>query len=211
MKALIIAGGDLGDVEFIKKNIGIWDYAICVDSGARHLKALEIKPDLLIGDFDSISETKLNKLKAEGVPVLEYPEEKDWTDTQIAVDYLIERNFEEVYILAGLGDRMDHSYANIMLLYRMLKKGIKSKIVHSKNIIELADDEIIISCEFTKTISLLPFAGDVEIENTWGLYYPLNNLKLYMDNPLGISNILLDKKATIKISKGCLMVVLARD
>lgn len=211
MRALIIAGGDLGETDYIKQSFRDPDLIICADSGAKHLKELGITPHFLVGDFDSISRDLFFEYKSAGVTIKEYPQEKDWTDTQIAVDMALEMGAEEVSIVGGLGNRWDHSYANLMLLNRLEKRGVKGVILHSHNTILMSDKTLKIKGKPGETLSLLPFGGDVHIESTEGLSYPLEDFTLIMDEPLGVSNILISEKATIHIHNGWLIGVLAKD
>ena len=194
MKVVIISGGDLGDVDYIEEHLPEWDLIICADGGARHLEKLNLRPNILVGDFDSISPTLLQKYKEMDITVEPYPREKDWTDTQIAVDLAIDKGADWVYIIGGLGSRWDHSYANIMLLYRLAKKGVRAKILPINNTIEIANDILEIRGQVGQTLSLLPFSQDVIVEFSQGLVYPLDNLTLALDFPLGISNILKKEK-----------------
>lgn len=211
MKVLIISGGHLGDVEYIKKNSLDWDFVICADGGARHLEKLGIIPDLLVGDFDSIPTQLLQKYKNMGIAIKTYPKEKDWTDTHIAVDIAIEKGAKCVYLIGALGSRWDHSFANIMLLYRLESRGIKAKILHSHNTIMMSNDILEIEGHVGQIVSLIPFSQDVLVEYTQGLAYPLYNGTLTLDFPLGISNILEEEKAVVKIKKGWLIGVLTKD
>ena len=179
--------------------------------GARHLEKLNIKADLLVGDFDSISPSLLKKYREMGVSIQTYPLEKDWTDTQIAVDIAIDKGPDFVYLRGALGSRWDHSYANIMLLYRLEQRGIRGKILHSNNTIEMSNDVLKIEGRIGQTISLLPFSQDVLIESTQGLVYPLNDSVLTLDYPIGVSNVFKEEHARIKVGNGWVIVILAKD
>ncbi|NLY60603.1 MAG: thiamine diphosphokinase [Clostridiales bacterium] len=211
MKILIITGGHLGDVDYIKENSLDWDFIICADVGARHLQKLGIKPDLLVGDFDSISPELLQKYKDMGVAIQTYPKAKDRTDTHIAVDIAIDMGAKLVYMIGALGSRWDHSFANIMLLYRLELRGIRAKILHSQNTIMLINNILEIEGQVGQILSLIPFSEEVHVEYTRGLAYPLNNDVLTSDFPLGISNVLEEEKAVVKVKKGWLIGVLAKD
>jgi len=211
MKVLIISGGDLGDPQWIKKNLPRCDFVICADRGAHHMESLDIKPDLLVGDFDSISPHVLDSYKKKGIPVINYPVEKDKTDTHIAVDLAIEKGATHVYLLGALGNRWDHSYANVMLLYRLENNGVKGQILHSNNIIMLSNKLLEIEGEIGQYVSLLPFAGEAYITSTEGLKYPIYNSVLPPDITIGISNVLTASRAVVRIKSGWVISVLAHD
>jgi thiamine pyrophosphokinase len=84
------------------------EYVIACDAGVGHAVKAGIKPDLLVGDFDTYKEAL-----PEGIPVLTAPSEKDDTDTMMAVRYALEQGFERIRICAALGGRLDHSIGNL--------------------------------------------------------------------------------------------------
>ena len=211
MNVLIISGGDLGDPEWIKKNLPPYDYIICADGGIRHLDLLGLNADLIVGDFDSAPKDMLDSCKKSGTSIITYPVDKDKTDTQIAVDLAMDKGASRVYLLGALGSRWDHSYGNLMLLYRLEKNGVKAQILHSNNIILLSNKVLKIEGSVGQFVSLLPFAGEVHISSTEGLKYSIHDKTLPMDFTIGISNILIASQAIVNIKSGWLIAVLARD
>jgi len=211
MRALIITNGEFSDPSLFQNKIPKVDFVICADGGIKHVKKLGIKPDLIVGDFDSVSPDLITRYEAQGIEIKRYPSEKDYTDTQIAVDEAIERGASEVIFLGALGTRFDHSYANLMLLYRLLKRNIKGKIMDSHNTITMAHDLVHILGKEGQIVSLLPWKGDTHIRSTRGLKYPLRDYTLELDFPLGVSNILVAPEAVIEIEKGWLIVIESRD
>ncbi|HHW69798.1 MAG TPA: thiamine diphosphokinase [Clostridiales bacterium] len=208
MRVLIFANGFIDDYSYIKKEYKNFDYIICADGGLRHSDVVDIVPDLIVGDLDSVSYSVLKKYKNMGVPTQKYPTEKDVTDMQIAVDNAIQMGADEIVLCGALGDRWDHSYANVMLLYRIAKKGISGWIIDNKNKITISDRELEFNGKKGQILSLLPFGGSVNIKNTSGLKYPIRNKILSMDYPIGISNEFIDERVKITIHKGWLLAIL---
>ena len=99
---LIIANGDIGDIQKVKGILPAADYIICADGGLGHAKELELVPDIII-DFDSLDDGVLEQYRAAGIPIKEYPQDKDKTDTQIAVDMAIDMGAAQVSILGAFG------------------------------------------------------------------------------------------------------------
>lgn len=211
MRVVIISGGELGEVEFIKSSIWDWDFIICADGGARYLELLGMQPDLLVGDFDSVSPELLEKYSNAGIPIDIFPKDKDWTDTQIAVDLAIDKGATQIELLGALGSRFDHSYANVMLLRRMESKGVRGRILHSHSTILVSNNILELEGSAGQIVSLLPLGGDVLIEYTQGLSYSLIESELSMEYPIGVSNILTSNSAIVKIRKGWAMAVLTWD
>ena len=101
---MIISGAPVAGALPIIKN----EYVIACDAGVGHAAKVGVKPDLLVGDFDTYQEAL-----PEGIPVLTAPAEKDDTDTMMAVRYALEQGFERIRICAALGGRLDHSIGNL--------------------------------------------------------------------------------------------------
>lgn len=211
MLILILANGSYGDYEIIKTYTKEYDLVICADGGLNHVVKLGLNPDIILGDFDSVSHDILAKYSNGTAQIIKYAADKDYTDTQLAVDFAIDKGADEIYILGGVGTRFDHSYANVMLLYYMLKKGVKGKIINDKNIIGICNDYTEFIDMKGSTLSLLPFMGGAVIEKSEGLKYPTDNLTLQIDYPIGISNRVKSNYADIKLKHGVIIWIAARD
>lgn len=211
MNILIISNGDLGDIEFLRRSIPPYDYVICADGGIRFLRPLGLIPHLIIGDFDSTPPEPIEQYRLKGVPILRYPIEKDRTDTHIAIDIAIEKGAKNVYMVGALGNRWDHSYANVMLLCRLKKHGINGKILHSNSVISVSNDRIELEGNVGDIVSLLPLGQDTVVGLTKGLKYRISDERLPLDNPYGVSNVFAEKKAVILIKSGWVAAVQAAD
>ena len=102
MTALIITGGEYSPIRDLS-----WDYAIACDRGYLHARDMGIRPDLILGDFDSSPEPAGN------IRVERYPARKDDTDTMLAVKRTLSQGYPEIIIACAFGGRLDHTYANI--------------------------------------------------------------------------------------------------
>ncbi|WP_165000661.1 thiamine diphosphokinase [Xylanivirga thermophila] len=211
MNILIILNGSMGDISGIKDAIKSYDYIICADGGARYAYAGGIIPDVILGDFDSLPEDILEYYKTKDILIKTYPKEKDETDSQIAVDMAISMGADRVTLIGALGSRLDHSYANIMLLCRLKNHGIDGCIIDSNNIITVSNDVLIINGEIGGYVSLLPLGEDTYIEYTKGLRYPIFDKKLPLDFPYGISNEFIENTAMVKIISGWVVAIKATD
>jgi len=211
MKALIICSGSVEDYSYYKKYFEGAKAVICVDGGAKHLRKFEVVPDVLIGDFDSISYEDFEYYKSMNVEIKKCPTKKDMTDTEIAVNYSIDKGFKEIVIIGGIGTRIDHSLANILLLKQMLDRGIKGTIVNEKNEITLIRDRIKVDKEKDFNITLLPLTNVVEGITTKGLCYRLNCEDIEMGSSRGVSNEFKDESAEVSIRDGILIVIKSKD
>ena len=210
MKVLILTNGEYGNYGFCT-NLEQYDYIICADHGMCHAKHLGIKPHLIVGDFDSSTVEELAYFEALGVEILRFNPEKDDTDTEIAIQKAAQLGAKEVTIYGGLGSRLDHSLANVHLVYQLLKRGIKGYLINPNNKVSVIDEKCVITGNVGDLVSLIPFSGDVEGVTTKGLAFSLNEATIPMGTSLGVSNYLIEKKAEITIKKGILIIIEAND
>lgn len=210
MKVLIFTNGEYGDYSFCKV-LPEYDYVICADNGMKHAKALGIQPDELLGDFDSCDLNELEAYKQQGIQVTTSPCEKDETDTELALDRALALGAKTVYILGGLGSRIDHSLANIHLLYKALKQGVRTVLLSAYNQIELIDQGIKIEGKKGDLVSLIPFTPEVKGVCTTHLAYALQEGEFYFGKPYGVSNYMTNEWAEVTIKEGLLLVMKTKD
>lgn len=212
MKTIIITNGDIGDFNYYNDIIKEQEYIICVDGAMRHIVKMDIRPDVVIGDLDSISDEYLQIIKDKEIPISKFPSEKDETDTELAVMLALEKQSSEIILIGGVGSRIDHSFINITLLANTAKKGIKCRLIHEKNDCYFVDSKIsFVDFDRRCNLSIIPITDEIIVGKTEGLYYPLENEVICMGSSRGISNVAIDNKVEITIKKGVAMIILARD
>ncbi len=81
------------------------DFPVAVDGGLHHLKRLGIKPQLLIGDLDSVSAGELAEAMDAGIEIQRFPPEKDQTDLELALEYALKAGYAQIVIAYPFGDR----------------------------------------------------------------------------------------------------------
>jgi len=208
-KVIIVSGGRLVDPVFFHKKIaGMKNrLVICCDGGARNFQYLGIKPDVVIGDMDSIDPVQLESYSAQGIKIIKYSINKDFTDTELALDYALNINPEEIFILGALGGRVDHTLANVFLLCKGQEKGINTYLVDEYGEAFVLDKEAVFKNEIGKTVSLLALSPRVTGITLKGFLYPLEKGALKMGETRGVSNIVNQDRASISVRSGKLLVV----
>ena len=196
MRAVIIGNGTICDYDYIKSKLYDDDYIICADGGLKHIEKLGIEPDIAIGDFDSAPPTAQN--------CKVYPVRKDFTDGELAVNYAIEKGYEEILLIAMTGERLDHTLTDIFLLSK--KKGMR--LIDDKNEIMVVTDNLEITGSEGKTLSIIPVFGNLEGIATTGLEYPLNNETLYFGQSRGNSNVVIADVCTIEVKSGIGLIII---
>lgn len=211
MRGLIISSGNLEDYKFLKKLAINSDFIICADGGLRHSISIDIVPNAVIGDLDSIGYKSMEFIVTHNIPVIKYPVEKDETDTELALIYLFDLGCNEITLTGVTGSRMDHTLANIYLLRKLVIMGVQGKIVDSNNTIYMVRDYIKLARRKDYYISIIPITKEGVVVTLKGFYYPLNSSFIHFGSTLGISNKIVDEYGEIKIDKGEALVIESKD
>lgn len=211
MNALIIASGNIKDYNLLKNVIKKFDFLLCVDGGVDHILKIGLLPDIVFGDLDSISPEALNLIKKNNIPITKFSSVKDSTDTELAIDYLISRNFKKITLMGVTGSRQDHTLANIFLLNYLLEKNIKGKIIDSNNIIYLIDGCLKLKQVNGYYVSLIPIEKDGIKVTLKGFHYNLDKAFIPFGSTIGVSNEIVGKYGKIKIHKGKALVFHSKD
>lgn len=208
MTILIFANGQLNEVEWIRPYFSRAAAIIAADGGTRHLFALRRLPDVVIGDMDSLTDEIKGWLETAEILLLIHPPAKDQTDLELALDYAIQNYPTETVLLFGAwGGRLDHSLANVLLLSHPHWRYHPIKLVECHEHVWLITAESTFTGSIGDTLSLIPIGGDVQIQSTTGLQWPLHNDTLVFGTARGISNTLTTEIATIQVQSGLLLCI----
>jgi thiamine pyrophosphokinase len=213
-RILIITGGKAED-HLITDLIQEKQYSmiIAADKGLAAADRLGLTLDFIVGDFDSVQDSILQKYKEKSTPIETFPTEKDKTDTQIALEMALMHSPSSIDLVAATGSRLDHVIANIHLLLLPMQLGIPASIIDRCNKIYLKKDSFRIRREeqYGDYVSLLPFTETVSGLTLKGFKYPLNRITLTAGSSLGISNEIKEEEAQVEFTGGILLVVEAKD
>ena len=200
----IIAGGKIEDAFAIEVLKGFAEKTvIAADSGMEFLRRNEIVPQVIIGDFDSVSKETLEWFqKKEGI-----------TDTEFALRLAISMGAECITVLGGTGSRLDHVLGNIELLGIGLELGVEIELLDANNRIRMTDHGMVLKKEeqFGKYVSLIPYTAQVEHLYLAGFKYPLADYCLKGFCSIGVSNEITEEQAEITFENGILIVIESRD
>lgn len=213
MTAILICGGTLS-AEFLTEVRKNYPDAVlyAVDGGLSVADDAGIVPDYLVGDFDTANASLVERYEGRCVTIRHKPE-KDATDTELAVDEALKRGADCLLLLGATGSRMDHTMANIHMLYRISGMGKKACIINENNRISLHKESFFLKKEelFGNYISFLPFFGEVTGVTLKGFKYPLSKKTLTAGISLGISNEGKEETMEVSFSSGYLLMIEARD
>ena len=211
-RAVIVSSGSMDDYSFYQTKLLPDDFIICADGGFRHLCALQRKPNIFLGDFDSSSRDEIfvHPLMS-GVPVLPFARMKNETDTHNAVLYALEQRYRDILLLGCTGTRLDHTLSNLHLLKLIRQHGGNGILLTEHNMVQVTDSYLHIEQMPGYHLSLLAMSDQVTGLTTNGLLYPLHDFTLHQEVSRGISNEFTASHASVTIRSGWLMVIQAID
>ena len=176
---------------------------IAADAGLKHLEALGLAPDLLVGDLDSLGKAP------EGLPLLRHPVEKDDTDMELALNEGAARGYRRFLLYGGSGGRIDHFLANLQLIAHASREGLNAILVCPDfDAYALTDDTLRLPGAPKGTLlSVFCLGEDAQGVFLSGLKYPLNNARLTAFHALGVSNAHTGAPVEICVQSGTLLVL----
>jgi thiamine pyrophosphokinase len=207
--ALVIMNGDLSDTS---QAIDLADgstFIIAADGGANLALKLNVQPHMIIGDFDSVTESSLSELQKadDSIQIEKYSTDKDQTDSELALNYLIGKGIKRVVITGFQGARIDHMLGNLFLLRKFYADFDELRIIEGNQEIYVISGRAKIIGSKGDTISFMPIAGSVNVSASSGLVYDLSKYSISQTENPGISNVMIDSVATVDIESGMLLVV----
>jgi len=208
--ALILANGDLGDPSVLRARLAdrLPDLVIGADGGGRHARALGLRLDAVIGDFDSTSPDEAARLTERGAELLRRPADKDETDLELALLLAFERGADEAVVLGAAGGRIDMTIANVQLLLHpaLAERRIRLWVGKQTAYLLRAPGGEIPGAP-GDTVSLIPLEGAARSVVTHGLAFPLDGEALAAGPARGVSNRIRQPGARVELAAGALLVV----
>lgn len=208
-KCTIISGAPNNDIDFLENNIDKESYIICADSGYKNCLKLNIVPNLIIGDFDSAEYPNID------CEIVKLQREKAYTDTFHCVIEAVERGYDYIEIYCCIGDRIDHTYANILCLDYCQKHNVKCYIIDKKNRVSLISKSGIIPKEY-ENFSLFAYLEDCLGVKIKGAYYTAgfynkDSIDIKLGTQIGVSNYVVDDYAEVSLDSGTLLLIESND
>lgn len=178
------------------------DLIIAADAGYLNVQKAGLRPDVIIGDFDS------SKKPNTDTPIETFPILKDDTDTMLAIKYGFNSGYKRFEIYGGLGgERTDHTIANIQSLAYIVDHGGEGILVGENETFALIKNSSIkLRSEKGKTLSVFAYGGIAEGISIKGAVYETDNLTLTPFFPLGVSNKFKENTSTVGVKNGCVLI-----
>lgn len=201
-RCVIVGGADISNYRFIRDKLCADDYVVFCDSGLKHLEQLQAKPGLIVGDFDSHENPRLD---AETIVL---PCEKDDTDTVFAVKEAIKRGFDDFLLIGVVGARLDHTLGNVSILLYLDSIGKKGIIIDDYSEMQIVSEKMVFITDDYSFFSLLNITGCAKGITITGAKYPLTDAEISCEYQYGISNeVLPGETATVSVKQGKLLLI----
>lgn len=218
----IVAAGEFNEEVFqIMDQNSVFDYCMAVDRGYDYLKKIERKPDIAVGDFDSISK------QPHEIRTVRYPSKKDQSDLELALHRLNSFNYEKIYVFGALGGRLDHTMAGIRACAFASRHNRLIEMVGMNERVVLLTGETMWECEsYAKdepaplltrentpimegtTVSILPIREPVKGLFMRGFEWEKDDFKLSDYATIGLSNVTTGEPILIGLSSGTIAIII---
>jgi len=210
MRAVVFANGVIREIHLVKQLITEKDFIVSADGGLRYIRSLNLIPKLVIGDLDSVSRDDIKFLNNNNIEILKFPTDKDQTDLEIALRELVKRDYKDILVIGALGGRIDQTLANLGLISSISRNGIRIEFDDGREHVMLIQNRLLLSGKKGDTVSLIPLCSPAKGITTKGMQYSLTDEQLLPEQTRGVSNVMMEKIAEIKITSGTVLCIHTR-
>ncbi|MBA2740545.1 MAG: thiamine diphosphokinase [Actinobacteria bacterium] len=203
---IVVAGGEPPPRELVR-GLPSGAPVIAADGGLENARTLGLEPNVAVGDFDSASQAALDAAVSTGVRVVRYPEAKNATDLELALDVALELGPARIHVLADDGGRLDHLLAALLLLASPKYEAAAVDGVFGAARLCVIRGERTLAGEPGELVSLVALHGRAEGVSTEGLEYPLSGETLETGSTRGVSNVFTAETARVRVERGVLLAI----
>ena len=206
MHAIVAAGGEALD-ECWRAALPARALVVAADSGLGHIYALGLRPDLVVGDLDSVSAADLARAELEGTPIERHPTDKDATDLELALDAARARGITDVTVIGAGGGRLDHELAGFALLAAPQWAPMRITAFVGTARLTVVHDHATFEAPLGSIVTLLAVGGAASGVSTEGLRWPLTDSDVSPTSTLGVSNEIIESPARVTVRSGVLFAI----
>jgi len=203
-KCIILANGrppEKAAVKFLYEKG--YNYLICADGGADAALKLKLNPNVIIGDFDSVLPDTIKRFM-DSAEIIQIKRQSD-TDVEKALKFAIKNGFEQAVLLGATGDRLDHSFCNLGIVFKYFGK-IEIILVSEQSVLTAHEKSVEINSFSGETISFYGVAENTKV-TTKGFKYKLADANIFFGGRESTSNITTGKKARLEIKGGKIILI----
>ncbi|VAV87993.1 Thiamin pyrophosphokinase [hydrothermal vent metagenome] len=189
-KFVVLLNGELTITERLKNQIA-GGHVVGVDGGMRHAEKLGVQPEFWIGDFDSSSKELQEKWA--DVQRLVHPVEKDQTDGDLALEFVLSGGAQEIVLVGGVGGQADHTVCHITQLIRLRQQNLTCFATSGiQEVWPLVAGSLQWDFPIGATVSLVGFSALKNLSLS-GVKWPLTGRNVEFGSSLTMSNEVTDK------------------
>jgi thiamine pyrophosphokinase len=206
MKGVVFIGGAAPEPSVSRKAAEGAGLVAAADAGLVAAEAAGLKPDWIVGDMDSLDAQK-SSTRLDAYPrdrIIQYPPDKDYTDTELALNLLWDKGCNEVVVIGGGGGRIDHTFALRALFERQPCPNLW--LTDREDVFCLKKGPF--SCKAYGLVSVFPVGKGPWCAKSEGLKWPLDSLS-WNRGFFGLSNVS-NGLFSISITRGRFLVIVAR-
>ena len=202
---VVLIGGLVNPTSALRAALRDAAVVIAADSGLAHAGPLGLRPDLLVGDLDSVSAAVRSRYP--GLPTIEYPRDKDALDVELALNEARARGAERIALIGGLRGRLDQALANLLIVQGRHALGGQLSIDDGVSaVLPLREGEQRqLNLASGTPFSLLPLDASAEVTLT-GADYRLDKALLERSLGRGVSNVARGP-LSLTLHRGALLVI----
>ena len=203
-KCIILANGKppkKNIISFFQRNG--FNKLICADGGANSALKMNLIPDVIIGDLDSISRDALQEFRTKS-RIIQLKRQND-TDVEKCLKYAISKELSGALLTGIAGNRLDHTFCNLGIVLKFFNK-IDVSLIAESSFLKPYRGKIKIKSVPGEIISIYGFDRKTKITSK-GLKYKLKNVSLPFGEKESTSNLSKDDNVQIEIRNGVVFII----
>ena len=180
---------------------------VAADGGLQRAHELGLAVDVVVGDLDSATPEAIAAAEAAGARVVRYPQAKDATDLELALDEAVALGGRRVLVVASAGGRLDHLLGSVLLLAAERYAALELDALVGDALVHVVRGERTMHGVPGELLTLIPLGGAATGVTTDGLEYPLRGETLAPGTTRGVSNVFLGREARVTLERGVLLAI----
>ena len=202
LDVVVVASGDGPDL-----TLPAAASVVAADGGLLRAQALGLDVDVVVGDLDSATPEAIAAAEAAGARVVRYPQAKDATDLELALDEAVALGGRRVLVVASAGGRLDHLLGSVLLLAAERYAALELDALVGDALVHVVRGERTVHGAPGELLTLVPLGGAATGVTTDGLEYPLRGETLAPGTTRGVSNVFLGREARVTLERGVLLAI----